>query len=411
MPPTTPRTRRSCRASSSSSTRARHPSRGRSSSRSRFRTRPTSRRSSPTRRGGPVHLLVPQRGERRELMALATRNAGETLAREQARWLADEGKTLAALEQLAAALELPGPPLRIECYDISNVQGSDSVGSMVVFEEGKPRTGEYRRFKIRTVVGANDYASHQEVLRRRFRRARNGEEGSAEELRWAMPDLVIIDGGKGQVAAAKEVLDELGLHDLPLAGIAKEREELFLPGRSVAGRPAADVECPVPRPAAARRGPPLRDHVPPRPALQAPDPLRVRRPAGRRARSAGGRCCGSSAPRSGSARPRSSRSPRCPGSARRWRPASRNRWKPEADLARPSRTPAAPPIARRDRANVPVPHRSRGTTRESSRRSRRGMLVRCARRRRPIRRRSPDQPPGHVRGTSGVANSAIDRAR
>jgi excinuclease ABC subunit C len=185
-----------------------------------------------SRRGGPVHLQVPQRGERRELMALATRNAGETLAREQARWLADEGKTLAALEELAAALELPGPPGRIECYDISNVQGSDSVGSMVVFEEGRPRTGEYRRFKIRTVVGANDFASHQEVLRRRFRRARNGEEGNAEELRWAMPDLVIIDGGKGQVAAAKEVLDELGLHDLPLAGLAKEREELFLPDRS-----------------------------------------------------------------------------------------------------------------------------------------------------------------------------------
>src|SRR6476661_6996606 len=183
-------------------------------------------------RGGPVHLAVPQRGEKRELMALATRNAAETLAREQARWLADQGKTLAALEELAAALELPGPPFRIECYDISNVQGSDSVGSMVVFEEGKPRTGEYRRFKIRTVVGANDFASHQEVLRRRFRRARNGEEGEAEELRWAMPDLVIIDGGKGQVAAAKEVLDELGLHDLPLAGLAKEREELFLPERS-----------------------------------------------------------------------------------------------------------------------------------------------------------------------------------
>ncbi|HET9522285.1 MAG TPA: excinuclease ABC subunit UvrC [Candidatus Limnocylindrales bacterium] len=184
------------------------------------------------RRGGPVRLLVPQRGEKRELMALARQNAAETLAREQARWLADQGKTLGALEELADALGLPGPPLRIECYDISNVQGSDSVGSMVVFEEGKPRTGEYRRFRIKTVVGANDYASHQEVLRRRFRRARNGEEGNAEELRWSMPDLVIIDGGKGQVAAAKEVLDELGLHDLPVAGLAKEREELFLPGAS-----------------------------------------------------------------------------------------------------------------------------------------------------------------------------------
>jgi excinuclease ABC subunit C len=184
------------------------------------------------RRGGPVRLSVPQRGEKRELMALATRNAGETLAREQARWLADQGKTLVALEELAEALGLPGPPMRIECYDISNVQGSDSVGSMVVFEDGTPRSGEYRRFRIKTVVGANDFASHQEVLRRRFRRARTGEEGSAEEIRWAMPDLVIIDGGKGQVVAAKEVLDELGLHDLPIAGLAKEREELFLPGAS-----------------------------------------------------------------------------------------------------------------------------------------------------------------------------------
>jgi len=182
------------------------------------------------RRGGPSRLAVPQRGEKRELMALATRNAGETLAREQARWMADEGKTLGALEELAEALGLPGPPLRIECYDISNVQGSDSVGSMVVFEEGKPRSGEYRRFKIKTVVGANDFASHQEVLRRRFRRAKDGDEGAEEALRWAMPDLVIIDGGKGQVSAAKEVLDELGLHDLPLAGLAKEREELFQPG-------------------------------------------------------------------------------------------------------------------------------------------------------------------------------------
>ncbi|MFL5677924.1 MAG: excinuclease ABC subunit UvrC [Chloroflexota bacterium] len=182
------------------------------------------------RRGGPVHLRVPQRGEKRELLALATRNATETLAREQARWLADQGKTLAALEELAEALRLAAPPLRIECYDISNFQGSESVGSMVVFEEGKPRTGEYRRFRIRTVSGPNDFASHQEVLRRRFRATRTGEEGVEEERRWAMPDLVIVDGGKGQVSAAKAVLDELGLHDLPLAGLAKEREELFLPG-------------------------------------------------------------------------------------------------------------------------------------------------------------------------------------
>jgi excinuclease ABC subunit C len=184
------------------------------------------------RRGGPVHLRVPQRGERRELLALATRNATETLAREQARWLSDQGKTLAALEELAEALGLPGPPLRIECYDISNFQGSESVGSMVVFEDGKPRSGEYRRFRIKTVTGPNDFASHQEVLRRRFRTVRTGEEGSEEERRWTMPDLVILDGGKGQVSAGKETLDALGLHDLPLAGLAKEREELFLPERT-----------------------------------------------------------------------------------------------------------------------------------------------------------------------------------
>ena len=184
------------------------------------------------RRGGPVHLRLAQRGEKRKLAALAERNAAETLAREQARWLADQGKTLAALEELATALGLVGPPRRIECYDISNFQGSESVASMVVFEEGKPRSGEYRRFRIRTVQGPNDFASHQEVLRRRFRLARGGEEGSDEERRWAMPDLVIVDGGKGQVSAAKEVLDELGLHDLPLAGLAKEREELFLPGQA-----------------------------------------------------------------------------------------------------------------------------------------------------------------------------------
>jgi len=195
-----------------------------------------------TRRRGPVggvHLRVPRRGERRRLLELATRNATEMLAREQARWLADQGRTLGALEELATALELPGIPARIECYDISTFQGAHNVGSMVVFEDGRPRTGEYRRFQIRTVEGQSDVASHQEVLRRRFRNAKPGDEGSAEERRWAMPDLVIIDGGRAQVSAAKTVLDELGLHDLPLAGLAKEREELVLPGQ------AAPVQLPT----------------------------------------------------------------------------------------------------------------------------------------------------------------------
>jgi excinuclease ABC subunit C len=184
------------------------------------------------RRGAAVRIHVPQRGEKRELLELAARNAAETLAREHARWLADQGKTLAALEGLAEALDLPGAPLRIECYDISNFAGAQSVGSMVVFEEGRPRTGDYRRFRIKSVSGANDFASHQEVLRRRFARAKSGDEGSEEELRWRLPDLVVIDGGKGQLSAAKEVLDGLGLHDLAVVGLAKEREEIFRPDRA-----------------------------------------------------------------------------------------------------------------------------------------------------------------------------------
>ena len=187
-----------------------------------------------SRRGKRVELAVPQRGERRELMDLAARNAADTLEREQARWLADEGKTLAALEELAASLGLATPPLRIECYDISTIQGTNTVGSMVVFEEGRPRSGEYRRFRVRTAAVApgrpDDYASHREVMRRRFHRALEAEEGVAEELRWRLPDLTVIDGGLGQVNAARGVLDELGLHDMPVIGLAKEREEVWLPG-------------------------------------------------------------------------------------------------------------------------------------------------------------------------------------
>jgi excinuclease ABC subunit C len=182
------------------------------------------------RRGKRVSLSVPQRGEGRALMSLAARNAAETLAREQARWMADQGKTLAALEELASALGLSGPPLRIECYDISTIQGTNTVGSMVVFEEGRPRSGEYRRFRVKSVVGTDDYASHREVLRRRFYRALEAEEGVAEELRWRLPDLVVIDGGIGQVNAARGVMDEFGLHDMPVIGLAKEREEIFMPG-------------------------------------------------------------------------------------------------------------------------------------------------------------------------------------
>jgi excinuclease ABC subunit C len=184
------------------------------------------------RRGGAVQVAVPRRGEKRRLVELASRNAAEQLAREQARWLADQGRTRSALEELAAALGMDVPPARIECYDVSTVGGVATVGSMVVFEDGRPRTGAYRRFRIRSLAGQDDYAAHAEMLRRRLSRARAGEEGSDEELRWALPDLVIVDGGRGQLAADVAVLEELGLAAIPIAGLAKEREELFLPGRS-----------------------------------------------------------------------------------------------------------------------------------------------------------------------------------
>ena len=117
------------------------------------------------RRGGAVRMEVPHRGPKRDLLELVKRNAGLALERLRVEWLADRRRTSGALRELADALGLPEPPRRIECYDISNFQGKESVASMVVFEEGRPRTGEYRRFRIRTVQGPNDFASHQEVLR------------------------------------------------------------------------------------------------------------------------------------------------------------------------------------------------------------------------------------------------------
>ena len=187
---------------------------------------------------------------------------------------------------------------------------------MVVFEDGKPRTGEYRRFRIRTVEGPNDFASHQEVLRRRFRRVSPGDEGTAEERRWAMPDLVIIDGGKGQVER-REGGPRRARAARPAARRPRQGARGAVPARPRRPGPAADdVTGAVPRPAAPRRGPPVRDHVPPRPARQGDGPLGVRRPARASARSAAARCCGSSARSSASARRRSSRSRPCPGIGR-----------------------------------------------------------------------------------------------
>ena len=198
-----------------------------------------------SKRGTKVSLTVPRRGEGRQLVAMATENAGETLAQLRAQWLADNQKTMSAVLELQEYLDLTTAPLRIECYDISNIQGTSPVGSMVVFENGAPRPAHYRRFRIKTVQGANDYAMMQEVLRRRFKRAgaardRGGEQKTAapeaaggEPDPWTiMPNLVIIDGGKGQLGAALAVLEELGVTEVPTIGLAKEREEIFTPGCS-----------------------------------------------------------------------------------------------------------------------------------------------------------------------------------
>ncbi len=228
------------------------------------------------KRGGAVSISEPKRGEKRRLVEMVKQNAQEVLEQQRIKWLSDSQKTQMALEELQEALNLVAPPQRIECYDISNTQGTNSVGAMVVFEGGRPKNSEYRRFKIKTVEGANDFASHQEVLRRRFRKAASQQEAELEtetsaaldgvsqklpgeetfengvsipdnstdtqndrlQHDWALPDLVIIDGGKGQLNAALEVMNELRL-DIPTIGIAKEEgshtklataEEIYIPG-------------------------------------------------------------------------------------------------------------------------------------------------------------------------------------
>ncbi|MCC7367722.1 MAG: excinuclease ABC subunit UvrC [Chloroflexi bacterium] len=260
-------------------------------------------------RGKRVELLAPQRGEKRRIVELATKNARDTLEQQKAEWLADGEKTGEAALQLQEALSLPRPPRRIECFDISHVQGTNQVASMVVFEDGKPKRSDYKRFKIKHQEGNNDFLSMQEVVRRRFTRALAAtpgtegmgnnltpptplsgaergsrlvsplsapERGSGGEGRsvalpliedddtaahvatemldgglesasaWAhggdeakdaangqsaswgvFPDLVIIDGGKGQLSAAVEVMNSLELSEIPIVGLAKEREELF----------------------------------------------------------------------------------------------------------------------------------------------------------------------------------------
>jgi len=226
-----------------------------------------------------VTITAPKRGDKVRLVEMVKQNAQQVLEQQRIKWLTDSQKTQLALEELQEALNLAAPPRRIECYDISNTQGTNSVGAMVVFESGRPKNSEYRRFKIKQVEGANDVASHQEVLRRRFRIRKetsssiastpdedigapigetiaeiikdgqalkknavevsetDDEQAVALQHDWAMPDLIIIDGGRGQLNGALEVLRELHV-DIPIMGLAKEEgshtklatgEQIFVP--------------------------------------------------------------------------------------------------------------------------------------------------------------------------------------
>ncbi len=203
-------------------------------------------------RGSKVRIRVPQRGDKRSLQETVAKNAKQSLVLHKTKRASDLTVRSKALEEIQQALDLPDAPLRIECYDISNLQGTEVVASMVVFEDGLARKGEYRRFVIRGVDGQNDVASMHEVITRRFRRllderiehgdlasgATDPEAGpmlvdpdTGRPRKFAYtPGLVVVDGGPPQVAAAQRALDELGIDDVPLCGLAKRLEEVWVPG-------------------------------------------------------------------------------------------------------------------------------------------------------------------------------------
>ncbi|GAA1369083.1 excinuclease ABC subunit UvrC [Streptomyces beijiangensis] len=207
------------------------------------------------RRGSNVSLRIPQRGDKKDLMATVQRNAQQTLILHKTKRASDLTTRSRALEEIAEALDLDSAPLRIECYDISHLQGDDVVASMVVFEDGLARKSEYRRFQIKSFEGQDDVRSMHEVITRRFRRYLSEKEQTGEwteqdapapdastepespagddgrPKRFAYPpQLLVVDGGQPQVAAAQRALDELGIDDIAICGLAKRLEEVWLPG-------------------------------------------------------------------------------------------------------------------------------------------------------------------------------------
>jgi excinuclease ABC subunit C len=193
-----------------------------------------------SRRGGEkVEIVVPKKGQPHELIKMASENATETLSALRTQWQADTHKQELALAELQSAFQLPNPPNRIECYDISNTQGTAIIGAMVVFQRGVPSKNLYRKFNIESVVGApDDFASMEEMLTRRFRRWQSAQDQASQpgfkpDASFSfLPDLIIIDGGKGQLGRAVSVLEKFNLLDkVPVAGLAKQKEEIFFPNK------------------------------------------------------------------------------------------------------------------------------------------------------------------------------------
>ena len=172
--------------------------------------------------GKKVEIVLAKQGVKKQLLEMAEHNAEEYFSKSIASIQHKNDMTKNACMRLKELLGLKRYPKRMECYDISNISGVDKVGSMVVFIDGEADKNSYRRFKIRTVEGANDYASHQEMMRRRLAKF-----GTDEEERFPKPDLMVIDGGKGQLSAIKEVFDEMGIHDIELISLAERDEEIF----------------------------------------------------------------------------------------------------------------------------------------------------------------------------------------
>lgn len=177
-----------------------------------------------SKKGSKVNIQVPCRGNKKQLVKIVAENAQQGLEQLKIKQLATPGSLTAALAEIKRELHLPRLPLRMEGYDISNIQGKAAVGSMVVFDKGKPKPSHYRRFRIKTVSGADDYAMLREVLKRRFKRSTDAPDT------WAiLPDLVLIDGGKGQLNAALSAMSEAGVGFVSTASLAKENEEIFIP--------------------------------------------------------------------------------------------------------------------------------------------------------------------------------------